>query len=253
MELKPFASLGATLLARKGGAKPAMRPQLASIDGMGGEQAARAIADDLEDLGWNDMGQDDDLPHQAQILPLTPAPANPQTEAEAQADDAIARAELAAVHAPGAKVPVAKVPAVKAPVAQAPAIHAPITFADDNDEVDAFDAGYEADDGDVDYDADEPEQDFEAHEPVEPEVHRQQRALTASLRSDERPERRRATVVDSRRAAFTLRLDGRRHLKLRLASTIKNRSAQQLVTQALDKFLAEIPEIEALAAQVQRD
>ncbi len=74
MELKPFASLGATLLARKGGAKPAMRPQLAAIDGMGGEQAARTIADDLEDLGWNDMGQDDDLPHQSQVLPLTLRP-----------------------------------------------------------------------------------------------------------------------------------------------------------------------------------
>ena len=248
MELKPFASLGATLLARKGGAKPAMRPQLAAIDGMGGEQAARTIADDLEDLGWNDMGQDDDLPHQPQVLPLTPAPANPQTEAEALADDAIARAELAAVH-----TPVKKVPAVRAPVAEVPPVHAPIAFADEDDEAEEFEAGYEADELDADYETDEPEQDFEAYEPVEPEVHRQQRALTASLRSDERPERRRAAVVDSRRAAFTLRLDGRRHLKLRLASTIKNRSAQQLVTQALDKFLAEIPEIEALAAQVQRD
>jgi len=58
---------------------------------------------------------------------------------------------------------------------------------------------------------------------------------------------------DGRRAAFTLRLDAKRHLKLRLASTVKNRSAQQLVTAALDKYLAEIPEIEALAAQVTRD
>ena len=52
------------------------------------------------------------------------------------------------------------------------------------------------------------------------------------------------------RAAFTLRLDQERHLKLRLASTVKNRSAQQLVTAALDMFLADIPEIEALANQV---
>jgi predicted RNA-binding Zn ribbon-like protein len=56
-----------------------------------------------------------------------------------------------------------------------------------------------------------------------------------------------------RRAAFTLRLDAKRHLKLRLASTVRNRSAQQLVTEALDRFLDAIPEIEALAAQVQRD
>jgi len=57
----------------------------------------------------------------------------------------------------------------------------------------------------------------------------------------------------NRRAAFTLRLDAKRHLKLRLASTVRNRSAQQLVTEALDRFLNDIPEIEALAAQVQRD
>jgi len=64
---------------------------------------------------------------------------------------------------------------------------------------------------------------------------------------------RRRLADASRRAAFTLRLDAKRHLKLRLASTVKNRSAQQLVTAALDKYLAEIPEIEALAAQVNRD
>ena len=57
----------------------------------------------------------------------------------------------------------------------------------------------------------------------------------------------------SRRAAFTLRLDAKRHLKLRLASTVRNRSAQQLVTEALDRFLGDIPEIESLAAQLRRD
>jgi len=46
-----FASLNPALLARKGGAKPAMRPQLGPIPA--GE------ASNLEDLGWNDMGQDD--------------------------------------------------------------------------------------------------------------------------------------------------------------------------------------------------
>ena len=69
-----------------------------------------------------------------------------------------------------------------------------------------------------------------------------------------KPQARRKPAADfARRAAFTLRLDAKRHLKLRLASTVKNRSAQQLVTAALDKYLAEIPEIESLAAQVQRD
>src|SRR5687768_5734853 len=94
-EPKSFASLGPTLLARKGGAKPAMRPQLSPLGGVGGAQAAQAIAQDLEDLGWNDMGHDeDDEPHEADILALTPAPANPETEAQARADDALARAEI---------------------------------------------------------------------------------------------------------------------------------------------------------------
>ncbi len=44
-EAKPFASLSSGLLARKGAARPAMRPQ-----GFG------QVGQTLEDLGWNDMG-----------------------------------------------------------------------------------------------------------------------------------------------------------------------------------------------------
>ena len=190
-EPKPIASLGPTLLARKGGAKPAMRPQLGAVAGMGGAQAAQVLAEDLEDLGWNDMGHEEEEVRSADVLALTPSPANPDTEAASRADDAAARAELAMIT------------------------------------------------------------------PAEPEVRRQQRALAeADARprdAEERAPRRREATGRGRRAAFTLRLDAKRHLKLRLASTVKNRSAQQLVTQALDKFLAEIPEIEALAAQVKRD
>jgi hypothetical protein len=40
------------------------------------------------------------------------------------------------------------------------------------------------------------------------------------------------------KAAFTLRLDADRHLKLRLVCAINHKSAQQIVTQALDAFLA---------------
>ena len=43
------------------------------------------------------------------------------------------------------------------------------------------------------------------------------------------------------KAAFTLRLDGDRHLRLRLICAVKHRSAQQIVTQALDEFLARQP------------
>ena len=63
-----FASLGPTLLARKGGAKPAMRPQLAPL--VRDEQAVTLIAEDqLEDLGWNDMG-DSDPEGGADIVPI---------------------------------------------------------------------------------------------------------------------------------------------------------------------------------------
>ena len=52
------------------------------------------------------------------------------------------------------------------------------------------------------------------------------------------------------KVAFTLRLDADRHLRLRLGCTIANRSAQQIVTEALDAFLGSIPGIEELAAQI---
>jgi hypothetical protein len=170
IEPKPIASLGATLLARKGGAKPAMRPQVA-----GPSQSAAAIAHDLEDLGWNDLG-DDDEERETTVLSLTPAPHPHEV-------------------------------------------------------------------GDEDF------------EQEEPEVLRQQRAIVESIAEESAPIRtpaRRSAADDGRRAAFTLRLDAQRHLKLRLASTVKNRSAQALVTQALDRFLASIPELEALTAQLKR-
>ena len=201
-EPKSFASLGPTLLARKGGAKPAMRPQLPAMVAGGPAQATAAIAHDLEDLGWNDMGhQDNDEPHQAQILPLTPSPTSPQGEAETRAADLAAHLEM----------------------------------------------------GDFGPDEEEDEDDEDDFVPAEPEVRRQQRAVVASVNTPLRERSRRNAIDTGRRAAFTLRLDAKRHLKLRLASTVKNRSAQQLVTAALDKYLADIPEIEALAAQVTRD
>ena len=52
------------------------------------------------------------------------------------------------------------------------------------------------------------------------------------------------------KAAFTLRLDTDRHLKLRLASALSGRSSQALVTEALDAFLETLPEVGALASQL---
>lgn len=60
----------------------------------------------------------------------------------------------------------------------------------------------------------------------------------------------RAAPGSKEKSAFTLRLDGERHLKLRLACAISNKSAQQLVTAALDTFIEAMPEISTLAAHV---
>jgi hypothetical protein len=157
-----FASLSPTLLARKGGARPAMRPQLQPLDQFQGS-AARAI-DVLEtDLGWNDMGE----------------------EAEAVAPQPTA--EIVSLH------------------------HDPLS-----------------------------------HHDVPP-VLAQRSALSRRFAD---PLERRSALADGRRAAFTLRVDAERHLKLRLACTIKGASAQQLVTEALDRLLDELPDIAELAARV---
>ena len=152
------------------------------------------------------------------MLQLTPAPANPESEAKTDAGSpkALVRSiheELAEMLEKGA----AEVPAPKAKAAAAP-VAVPAAKA-------------------VSVPAAKP---VSAPKPARP--------APAEADADESPEE-----AANRRAAFTLRLDAKRHLKLRLASTVKNRSAQQLVTQALDKFLAEIPEVEALAAQVKRN
>ena len=50
--------------------------------------------------------------------------------------------------------------------------------------------------------------------------------------------------------AFTLRLDAERHLRLRLATAVSNRSAQKIVLDALDAYLVAHPELDELAEQV---
>lgn len=88
---------------------------------------------------------------------------------------------------------------------------------------------------------------------VAPEIVRQQEQLAEQIAEPE--EREPWVPVQTVRprgakAAFTLRLDPERHLRLRLACAVNNRSAQQIVTQALDAFLSSQPELEALAQQV---
>ena len=164
-----FASLSSTLLARKGGAKPAMRPQ----SGIPGPVDGKEAAANLEDLGWNDMGDED------------------QAETKPTADNLFAMT--------------------------------PATAA-----------------------ANEVEMPNEVRESLS----RIQAQLDKP--ADSKPAQRKPAVAQGKRAAFTLRLDQERHLMLRLACTVRGRSAQQLVTDALDGLLAEMPEIASLAAQVQQ-
>ena len=164
-----FASLSPALLARKGGAKPAMRPQNTA-----GVTDGKTAAANLEDLGWNDMGEEEQ-PQSGRIVRISPA-----TEG--------------------------------IPLASAPS---PVRAT-----IDRIAAKLEA-----------------PRNGPAPAAH-------STVRK---------AANDSRRAAFTLRLDHERHLKLRLACTVRGRSAQQLVTDALDGLLAQMPEIDSLAAQVLRD
>jgi hypothetical protein len=199
---KPLASLGPSLLARKGAAKPAMRPQAP------GFTTVKETAQSLEDLGWNDMGEDDAAAdHSAEVLQLTPAPANPASEAKT--DKGSPKPKVRTMH----------------------------------EELEArlAESGQDA----------APAIPMRKREALAPEVTRPTVVPKVVARAETPAERNASSF--SRRAAFTLRLDAKRHLKLRLASTVRNRSAQQLVTEALDRFLNDIPEIEALAAQVKRD
>ncbi len=82
------------------------------------------------------------------------------------------------------------------------------------------------------------------------EVRRQQDQLAARLsQSSKQAPARRSALAEGRSAAFTLRLDADRHLKLRLACTLANQSAQQIVTDALDHLLASLPDVADLAAR----
>jgi len=70
-----------------------------------------------------------------------------------------------------------------------------------------------------------------------------------------RPAKRRprgTALKHGRKAAFTLRIDAERHRLLRLACSLDERSAQALVTDALDRLLSEISEIDAVIPRKDR-
>ena len=211
-----FASLSPSLLARKGGARPAMRPQLAPLTEM---PSAVPMASNLDDLGWNDMGEDD-YPQQAEPLHLTPAPANAAAEDEAEALDLAEEAKLADNAEEKRAEVLRQREELKARLSATPAPTPATDLAP-------------------------------APEPVAEPV---AKPVTAKgIRSPKKKlAENTAAKAGGKRAAFTLRLDAERHLKLRLASTIQGASAQQIVTDALDSFLARTPELAALAAQVHK-
>ena len=238
-----FASLSSTLLARKGGAKPAMRPQSAVLGPVDGVAAAA----NLEDLGWNDMGEDapeqqaDEIAVAAKAAlggsaslsesSLIKKPALPPIdEREFVAGDE----EYAAEDQSNRVVSLNPLQSTEGSASQNQVRESLDRIANQLEGKQAIEADNE-DDRDFEEDAAE-----EAPAPV---------VLPKAIKPA--PARSKATAK-GKRAAFTLRLDPERHLMLRLACTVRGSSAQQLVTDALDGLLAEMPEIAMLAAQVQR-
>jgi hypothetical protein len=208
-EPKPFASLSSGLLARKGAARPAMRPQ-----GFGQGAAG------LEDLGWNDMGFE---PPKPTAVPVR----DDEHDAFGEELD-----ETPRVH----------------PTGLTP-VHSPV-HSQQAEIVDRL--GSEADE-DIDENVDE-----EVDETAEPFSDEPAPAAAAAVPvaiptpTPRRAPTTRAAPGSKAKAAFTLRLDPNRHLRLRLACAVNGRSAQQIVTDALDALLTEMPELDAMAAKANR-
>jgi len=228
-EPKTFASLSSGLLARKGAARPAMRPQ-----GFGQVGAAG-----LEDLGWNDMGFEAPKPA------LTPVR---DEDHDAFGDE---------VHQPSrnplsALTPASPVHSQQAEIEQ--------RFADSDEEGEDENGEYVDETAEL-YDPESEEglvveaRKEPALPALEPETVTAPVVAPAPVivpiaptaAAPVRPRRPRAAPGSSGKAAFTLRLDPARHLKLRLACAINGRSAQQLVTDALDQLLEGMPELESMA------
>jgi hypothetical protein len=231
-----FASLGPSLLARKGGAKPAMRPQVAPLVA---EETA-VPEDKLEDLGWNDMGDSDSEGVGADIVPISA--------------DLVAGPTTAG---PGPIVRRQQRRLEERVLADA-AMTGTETDEYDEDEDSEEDGeplyGEAFDAADYDYDEDEEgeEADTAIYSPLAPHIALPdpEPAPAAAPRAAER--KRMPAVQSARRAAFTLRLDADRHLKLRLAATMQGVSAQVLVTEALDRLLSEYDELDVIANHLKR-
>ena len=231
-EPKAFASLSSGLLARKGAARPAMRPQGFGQGGSG-----------LEDLGWNDMGFEPPKPVLTPVL---------DSDHDAFGEE---------LPEPALRNPLAALTPIASPVHDQQAELAGRLGIEEEEEEGEED---ELDDTAETYD---PATDgaieasplltrktmaFEApfeESPVEesPVELAQPVATVAPAVRPMRQPAPRAAAGSKGKAAFTLRLDAERHLKLRLACAVDGRSAQMLVTEALDALLAGMPELDGMA------
>ncbi len=244
---KPFASLSSGLLARKGAARPAMRPQ-----GFGQSGAA------LEDLGWNDMGFEAPKAN----------PASRDTDHDAFGEEIVEHPRSA--HPSGLTPVESPVHGQQAQIADR---WAGADQGDDEVDEDYDDTAevYEPDSepDQVDDEApepiaqtplvavkkqalvftDAPVEDLVEPAPEAPVVKIEQPVAATALR---RSTKQRSAPGLKDKAAFTLRLDQARHLKLRLACAVHGRSAQMIVTDALDQLLAAMPELDAMAEKANR-
>jgi hypothetical protein len=215
MEAKPLASLSSGLLARKGAARPAMRRPMAVNSG-----GAAALAQD--DLGWNDMGYDVnpdpstpmDYEHDSMFNPLANAVPEVKPEVKLQQDRI---AEQLNVQAEAMHEQIEQVEQTAATVDHAEI--APVAI-------------------------------VAAPTIVPVEAVSQTPAKIVQIAPKLEVAKPRAAAGLKAKSAFTLRLDQDRHLKLRLACAVSHRSAQQLVTAALDAFIDAMPEVNQLASQL---
>jgi hypothetical protein len=235
-EPRAFASLSSGLLARKGAAKPAMRPQ-----GFGQMGAS------LEDLGWNDMGFEAPKPT---IAPQA-RDADHDAFGNAVAEQPIRNPVSALTPSPTVGAPAAPVQ-VAAPVAVSPVHHQQADLEQQFGGERLPDAA-EQDQPEVRASEEHAEPVFAplpepvTAQPVEVAATPKPRIVAVQTAVSPRP---RAAGGSGPKAAFTLRLDAQRHLKLRLACALKGRSAQMMVTEAVDRLLSTFPELDTLAAQL---
>jgi hypothetical protein len=222
-EPKPTASLSGLLLARKGAARPAMRrPNMMGNSGN--------LAVNQDDLGWNDMGYD----------------VNPDQNAPMDYD-----------HDAGYNPLAGAVPEVK------PEVRLQQERIAEQLQIQA-EAGFDSlfgDEVENELYQDAAQQEFEPDTiapravsisipPIVQLVPATVTLPTPVAKIAPTTPKVRAAKGSKEKAAFTLRLDADRHLKLRLACAVNNRSAQMLVTDALDAFLDAMPEIGQLVARV---